>query len=229
MLSVTFIGELDGFCSEHFAPTEHLRLVFPDAAGQLRLPTVVNDRIVLPEEGRPITRDYTPRSFSAGELVIEMLRGHDGPAATWAENARPGDTIGLFGPRKSTIMPEASSYVLVADTSAIPSLSRWLEESPRGSSITAVVHAAASERPELPTRANAVVHWAETASEVCTLLAGTNATDDVFAWAAGEAGLMRMVRDQFSGIGIPRERRKITGYWRRGEAGFDHHVKIEES
>lgn len=229
LLDFEFTGELDGFPFQHFAPTAHVRLVFPDGNGQLRMPTVVNDRLVLPEGERPIIRDYTPRFFSAGQLVIEMLRGHDGPASRWAENARPGDTIGLLGPRKSTVMPEVSSYVLVADPSAIPSLCRWLEEAPQDSSITAIVHAAPSERPELPTRNNSVVHWAETSSQVCGLLASTDVADDTFAWAAGEAGLMRTVRDQFNEIGIPRESRKITGYWRRGEAGFDHHVKIEES
>ncbi|MGL4832562.1 MAG: siderophore-interacting protein, partial [Propionibacteriaceae bacterium] len=111
-------GDLDDFPVQQFAPTQHVRLMLPEADGELLLPTMVAGRPRVEGDRRPITRDYTVRGYRDGELIIDIATGHNGPASRWAQTAVPGSRLGVCGPRGSLIMPTYDSYVLVADEAA---------------------------------------------------------------------------------------------------------------
>lgn len=93
LLRVTLGGDdLADFTSSSF--DDHIKVFFP-APGAERpvLPVVGPDGIVFPEgQPRPQARDYTPRRYDpvARELDIEFVLHGDGPASTWAAQARPG-------------------------------------------------------------------------------------------------------------------------------------------
>ena len=95
---ITFTGEdLQDFVSASF--DDHVKVFFPaDPALAPVLPTAGPDGIKFPEDvPRPAARDYTPRRFDTArqELEIEFVLHGDGPASTWAEQARPGQQLGI--------------------------------------------------------------------------------------------------------------------------------------
>lgn len=206
-VSVTFGGdELAGFTSAGF--DDHVKLI-------LRTPA-----------GEEIRRDYTPRRFDAarGELTIEFALHDDGPATDWARQARPGDRVTIGGPRGSMVVaPDYDWHLLAGDATALPAISRRLEELPAGAhAIVVVALADAADRREFGTQARASIHWvAGTDALVATLRAVGKPAGSGYAWAAGEAGAMRQVRAVLiDAWQQPRGDMRVAGYWRQGAAGF---------
>ena len=112
---------------------------------------------------RPTVRDYTPRRFDAVSqtLTVEFVLHGDGPAASWARQATPGDWLAVGGPRGSFLAPDDyDAYLLAGDETALPAISRRLEEMPPG--VRAIVLVEVADRHEerhLPTAANASIVW----------------------------------------------------------------------
>ncbi|GAA2013162.1 siderophore-interacting protein [Microbacterium ulmi] len=220
------------------APADHVKLVFPDEdGGALRLPTVVEDRLVRPDGPPPVVRDYTVRAVdeTTRVLTLDFVTHAHGPAGRWASRAVAGDVLGCLGPRGSFVFPgDYDRYLLGADETALPALARWLEEAPRTARVDAVVEVpdAASEQ-SLPRHPGAFVRWAHRdrgETLVSALAALDEGGDETFVWVAGEAtqlvGLRRMlVRER----GADKGRVDIDGYWKSGVAGLDHHLPLDES
>jgi NADPH-dependent ferric siderophore reductase len=188
---------------------------------------------------RSPARDYTPRSFdpATGTLTIDLFVHGDGPGSGWADAAAPGDVLGVAGPRGSAVLEAAFDwYLLVGDESALPTIARRLEDLPAGAPAVVVV-SAADERDrgypglEAPGR---TVRWATAqGGDPEPLLAALRDVDRPqgrgFAWAAGEATVLRDVRRWLlDEAGFDRDRVDVNGHWRRGTTDFDHHAEIEE-
>jgi NADPH-dependent ferric siderophore reductase len=179
-------------------------------------------------------RDYTPRRFDveAGELVIDFVVHGDGPASTWAANARPGSLVGQGGPRGSLVVSDDFDwYLLAGDETALPSIARRLDELPAQTRAIVIVEVAdEGEELALETRADLELRWLhrggaapgtgnllEQAIRGLELPAG-----DGFAWVAAEADSVRPLRTHLRGErGLPKAYTRITGYWKRGTS--DHH------
>ncbi len=105
-----------------------------------------------PQGRKPTMRDYTPRRHDAkaGTLEIDFALHEAGPATQWAEQAKPGDVVGVGGPRGSFIVPtEFDWHLLIGDDTALPAIARRLAELPAGA--RAVVLAEIdSEADEIP-------------------------------------------------------------------------------
>ena len=231
-------GELEGFTS--LGPDDHVKLFFP-APGQDRptLPVLREGRPVYPNDAaRPPVRDYTPRRFDPQrcELVIEfVLHGH-GPASSWAKQAKPGQWIGVGGPKSSRLVTDnCDLHLLAGDESALPAIARHLEEMQAGARALVLIEVAdAHEERYLPTAANAAITWLfrdgvaagrsdllEVALRNLTLPLGT-----VHAWIAAELDTARRLRDHLRDEeGLAREQIRAAGYWRLGEAGA--HASLE--
>ena len=219
-------GDLDDFPTGLFSPGDHVRLILPGDTGQLVLPQVENDRVVRVPGIGP-ARDYTPRALSAEGLVIDMLTSHNGPAARWAAAASVGDEIGVGGPRASMLMPtDREHYVVVADATALPAAARWVEQAPLVARITLLLQAPGQERylDEVDT-SRVTSYWSSTPTPALNRLRALNLAG-AFVWAAGEAHWMISIRELLAQREVRRPDRKISGYWRLGEAGFDHHTPI---
>ena len=217
-------------------PTPHFRRVtFTDESLSDFVSAAFDDHIkvfVAPADGgEPARRDYTPRSFdnAARELVIEFALHGDGPAAEWAAQAAPGQTLAIGGPKGSLIVPlDYDWHLLAGDETAFPAVARRLEELPAGARAVVILRAAdAADRRAFRSAANVDLTWVSTDAE---LLAAVRAlalpAGDGYAWCAGEASCMAALRRELVDVkGHPREAIRAAAYWKRGATG--HHENLE--
>ena len=229
LVRVTLGGaDLEGFHSPGF--DDHAKLFFPDeATGALTLPTAGPDGPVWPEGRKPTMRDYTPRRFDAeaGTLEIDFALHVAGPATRWAEQAAPGQRLGVGGPRGSFIVPpELDWHLLVGDTTALPAIARRLEELPAGSRRLVFVHAHAEDRRTFAGAADVDVNWFDTPDAlVGALRDAVLPHGDGFAWGGGEASLMARVRQVLNDKGMPREATRVSAYWKKGMSAHHEHLE----
>lgn len=230
LVRITLGGaDLAGFHSPGF--DDHVKLFFPDpVTGELVLPRPGAVASEAPADApRPTMRDYTPRRFDAQALTLEIdFAVHDaGPATTWALQARPGQKLGVGGPRGSFILPtDFDWHLLVGDDTALPAIARRLAELPAGA--TAVVVAEVdtpADSMSFDSAAEVQTHWVyregAAPGELARLLARLKALDwpagDGHAWVACESGVAKALRTY-----LVEERAanpkwlKAAGYWRRG-------------
>ncbi|MDN6887096.1 siderophore-interacting protein [Variovorax sp. CAN2819] len=228
LIRVTLAGDdLAGFQSPGF--DDHVKLFFPDpATGKLSLPTMGPEGPVWPE-GRPTMRDYTPRRHDAkaGTLEIDFALHEAGPATQWAEQAKPGDILGVGGPRGSFIVPtEFDWHLLIGDDTALPAISRRLAELPAGS--RAVVLAEIdSEADEIAfdTQAELTLKWAHRRGTepglspvlLEALKEMAPPAGDFHAWVGCESAIAKALRAHLVGErGANPKWTRASGYWRRG-------------
>ncbi|MFB7028945.1 MULTISPECIES: SIP domain-containing protein [unclassified Streptomyces] len=217
--------ELPALRTEGF--DDHVKFFFADETGRLVLPRQQVSSLDW-SDGRPVAKDYTPVGHDAdkGEIVFDFVRHDGGVASTWAENAAPGDSAWIAGPKMSHSHPEGADWILVVgDETALPAIGRWLAEMPEGTKARVFIEVGEdSHRQELPTKADAEIVWLsrngapagttdllEQAVRAADWLPGT-----VFAWVAGEAVTLKGIRRHLATERrVPREQTHITGYWRR--------------
>ncbi|SED95356.1 siderophore-interacting protein [Streptomyces sp. TLI_105] len=227
---------LDGFALA--GPDQQVKLFFP-RPGQAEpvLPAPEPDGDVmrwygayaaLPEEERPWMRSYTLRAHdpAAGTVDVDFFlheEGEDaGPATRWARSARPGDTLGMFGPSAAfavPVDPGAGDWTLLyADACALPALATVVAALPPGHRALAYVQVpdAAEEQP-LPTAGDLTVrHLRDGDSPVEAVRADDLPTGRPYAWLAGEASAVRGLRRHLvEERGVDRRSVHFTGYWRR--------------
>ncbi|WP_201316584.1 siderophore-interacting protein [Dyella sp. EPa41] len=230
MQRVVFGGDaLRGFHSA--SPDDHTKLFFPNRAGQLVLPTHGQGRLEFPQGVEPSPmRDYTPRRYDAeaNELTVDFVLHGDGPAATWAEQAQPGQRIGAGGPRGSfMVADDFDHYVMIGDETALPAVSRWLEELPYGAQAIVLMEIPGSaDRQKLESRARVDFTWLERDNiDAATSQLLEHAlrhlptpSGDTFWWIAAESSRARRMRQYLSDErNVPKEWLRATGYWKAGE------------
>ena len=221
--------ELRGFTSLGF--DDHIKVFFPGS------PAVATDGAVRPE-----MRDFTPRLFDAekGELWIDFFLHEGGPAATWAAQATVGQTLQIGGPKGSAVIAQEGidAHVLIGDETALPAISRRLEELPAASRTLVVIEIDAdSDRPVLASRAALDVVCVRRdgrsglpAHEIIDALRKLQFPPDrSFAWVAGESRAARAIRGYLRDErGLDKKWIKAAGYWQRGSAGEHDKIPDEE-
>ena len=209
-VSIGFTGaDLADFVSLSF--DDHVKLMFDENAET------------------PVRRDYTPRRFDREQQILTLefaLHGH-GAASEWARAAKVGQTLMVGGPRGSFVMPlQQDWHLLVGDSTALPAISRRLEELPAGSRVSVIALTAAADRRDFTTRAELDLHWVDSADAlVAALRAWEVPAGQGMAWGGGEAQAMVRVRQVLNEKGVPRERTRVSAYWKQGVA--DHHETLE--
>ncbi len=219
--------ELEGFVSA--AHDDHVKLFFPQPGEDKPvLPTQTPNGPVLPD-GAPqlAARDYTPRRYDAAAktLAIDFVLHGDGPATTWAAQARPGQFLGVGGPRGSFIVPDDFDwYLLAGDETALPAIGRRLEELPAGTRALVVVEVAdAGEEQVFETRARLDLRWLHrgAAPRPTSLLEATAGLalpqGEGYAWVAAEAATAKALRRHLlEERGLHKNRVKAAAYWKHG-------------
>lgn len=238
LLRITLHGEdLHDFVSASF--DDHVKLFFP-APGQDRpaMPVLGDDGLVFAADAvRPVVRDFTPRRFDPQrrELDIEFVVHEAGPATDWATRARVGDYLGIGGPRGSRVIPHGFDWhLLIGDDTALPAIARRLQELPATTRAIAVIEVAdASARIDLPSEADARITWChrDQAPAGDGLLRAVRDLSlppgEGYAWAAGESGAIRAIRQHLLGErGLDKSRVHAAGYWKRGAQGV--HEPIDD-
>ncbi|GAB4061277.1 siderophore-interacting protein [Uliginosibacterium sediminicola] len=234
-LCIHFSGEdLQDFASPSF--DDHIKLMLPATPeSELVLPILGPNGVSFPEGApRPLMRDYTPRRFDAqrGVLSIEFALHGDGPAASWAAQAQVGQQVAIGGPRGSTLIPvNYDWHLLVGDESALPAISRRLEELP--ASTRAIVIAETSDprdQRSLNSEADLQVQWLlrdGTSQLPAAVSALQLPAGEGFAWAAGEsAGIIAVREVLINQLGLAKHQVKAAAYWKLGAAG--HHENLAQ-
>ncbi len=210
--AITFAGaELEGFVSASF--DDHIKFIIDDGAGG------------------EVKRDYTPRRYDAerGELTIEFALHGDGPAADWALKAAPGQQATIAGPRGSFIIPtDYAWHLFVGDETALPALTRRLEEMPANTRVLAIVQVDDSgDRRDFHAHAEADVQWVASTDQLLAAVRALNLpAGEGYVWCAGEAGAIATVRHILvEEKGHSRHHIRAAAYWKRGANG--HHENLE--
>lgn len=237
---VTLAGP-DLYDFESTGPGDHAKIFFPHPfTGELLAPTAVGpgeDGIVRPD-GQTFGRDFTPLNVrdEDGGRVFDLdffLHDDPGPASAWAEKAAVGDKIVVVGPRGTQSIPTGiASLLCLVDPTALPATVRWINELPETTEIEVIadVDYDALDWVEeyLREGTGREILVREPLGGIDQALLDSEVTDETFVFAAGDANrlipLRRVIRDE---LGLPRSQYQISGYWRRGEANFDHHGPID--
>lgn len=227
MIRLTFGGPgLADF--ESHAPDEHVKILFPDPDGSLRLPEPDGDKLVWPRP-LPVTREYTVRRYEAdaGELDIDFVVHEGGLASVWAESVEPGTPVWIAGPPRGWIVPDDYDYyVLAGDESALPAIARFVSELPASATGRAgvIVEDSGEEQP-LEAPAGIGLSWLHRTADAVALLDGFLASvvppagARTYLWVSGEQRLLKPARDWAQRHGVRRHDRHTTGYWRAGRVG----------
>ncbi|GAA5201985.1 siderophore-interacting protein [Microbacterium jejuense] len=228
-------------------PADHVKVFFPDpATGELVAPSPVGpgeDGIVRPE-GATFARDFTPLRVTrmADGVAVDLdfyLHPSPGPASAWAGRAEVGDELVIVGPRGSRGAPQgAARLVLVCDETALPSATRWAAEVPATTAVELIAVAAdegswiadyvssTSGRDDVGVN----VLPAGDPDAVAGALGAVDVDAATFVFAAGEASTLIPVRRHLKvTLALPAEQFAVSGYWKSGTAGFDHHAPIDPS
>ena len=219
MRRITLGGpELAGFIS--LGSDDHVKLMFPQNAAEQA--ALASPGFPLKGDGpQPAMRDYTPRRYDpdTGELDIDFVLHGDGPAATWAAQAAPGQHLYIGGPRGSMIVPDMfDSYLLIGDETALPAIGRRLEELPAGRKVLAVIEIdTPAERQALHSAAEVELIWVVRGQDdlLETVRNLTLPSGSLYSFVATETKLSRQVRRVLLDTHqVDEAFLKAVGYWR---------------
>ncbi len=213
-------AQLAGFIS--LGSDDHVKLFFPQTAEELATLENLELSVGMKSKTMPPMRDYTPRRYDLDtlELDIDFVLHGDGPAATWAAQARPGQWLYIGGPRGSMVVPDMfDSYLLIGDETALPAIARRLEELPANRRALVVVEVEnAAEEQTLNSAASVDVIWVhrDGSNNLLEIVQGLSIPQGkLYAWVATETALSRKVRRVLLDThGLNEEFVKAAGYWR---------------
>jgi NADPH-dependent ferric siderophore reductase len=212
-------------------PAASIRILLPrPPSGEVVLPVWNGNEFLDADGTRPVIRTLTPLGFDAQRLAldVEIVLHGDGPLATWAGRARPGERAAISGTgRGYEIDQAAGSFLLAGDESALPAIGLLLDAVPSTADVAACIEVAdPSGRRELRTRAGVAVAWCDLAvgappgDAILTAVTTAALGPDVRVWAAGEAAAMqRLRRHLFDERGLSRSQVVVRGYWKHGRHG----------
>lgn len=230
LVRVTLGGEaLEGFTSLGF--DDHVKLFFPDpVTGALAVPTLEPDGPVWPDGAKPVMRDYTPRRFDAAArtLEIDFALHLAGPATRWAEQASPGQRLGVGGPKGSFIVPTGFDWhLLIGDDTALPAIARRLAELPAGARAEVLAEVdGPDDHVAFDSAAEVEVTWVHRASAAAGGLLLLDAlrrlrmpTGFFHAWIGCESAQTKALRAHLvSDCRANPKFIRASGYWRQGSA-----------
>ena len=213
-------AQLAGFIS--LGSDDHVKLFFPQTAEELATLENLELSAGMKSKTMPPMRDYTPRRYDLEtlELDIDFVLHGDGPAATWAAQARPGQWLYIGGPRGSMVVPDMfDSYLLIGDETALPAIARRLEELPANRRALVVVEVEnAAEEQTLNSAASVDVIWVhrDGSNNLLEIVQGLSIPQGkLYAWVATETALSRKVRRVLLDThGLNEDFVKAAGYWR---------------
>jgi NADPH-dependent ferric siderophore reductase len=214
----------------------HIRLLFPSRPGIAAVWPVIGEdgRQAWPDGVRPVSRVYTIRRIdvAAGEIDVDFVlhEGNEMPGAQFARDAKPGDVVGMTGPGGGTL-PHSLRYVFAGDETALPAISRMLEELPSSAHAVAFVEIdAPSERQTLALAPGTDLRFlsrdGRPAGSTDLLLDSLRTLDeklwegDPYVWVGCEQTASRQIRKFLKQERrLARDRFLVAAYWRRGQAG----------
>jgi NADPH-dependent ferric siderophore reductase len=227
-------GDMAGFVSPGHA--DHIKAFFFPQGVEPFLVAIGPNGAEWPGE-RPQMRDYTPRYWdvAAGWIELDFVLHGDGPASSWAADAKVGSKLVIGGPRGSIVVPAAFDwYLLAGDETALPALGRRIEELPAGAKVFAFIEVEdRAEEQNFETEAEVsltYLHRNGLAAGTTDLVLGAISAagfppGEAYAYIAGESRMSKSVRAHLTEQrGFKPEYVKAAGYWLHGvaDAHEDH-------
>lgn len=208
--------DLAGFSSQGF--DDHVKVFFPPAGGDFARPSVTDDGIVWGEGARPVSRDYTPLAFDAAlnELTLDFYIHDGGVASQWAENAAPGDTLLIGGPRGSLVIPTHYAFQLyICDESGLPAVRRRLLSLPENSAPIVLINSRHAQTHEyLSEFQGAQIEWLDSESIAERVRNLQFPESDYFVWATGEGHDVKKLSDELLETrGLDGDYVRAVAYW----------------
>jgi NADPH-dependent ferric siderophore reductase len=200
----------------------------------------------LPPERQLPMRTYTVRALrpEAGEVDVDfVLHGATGPASAWAERAAVGDEVVLIGPNARFSGPtggfewrppaDACCLLVAGDETAVPAVCAIVESLPAGCDARVVLEVPTRDDAlDLAAPAGVAVTWLPrrpadgspaargallTAAVVAAVETLPRPPSGLYAWLAGEAGVVTSLRRHLvQERGVDRRAVAFMGYWREG-------------
>lgn len=179
-------------------------------------------------------RTYTPRRFdpTVPELDVEFVLHGDGPASTWAAQAKAGQALNLGGPGPNyQVAPDADWFVLAGDDAALPAIETILDALPAEARVRVVLEVADEhEERSLSTAAQLDITWLHRGAH----LADTALEEAVHTmqlpegngriYIGCEAAAMRRIRAHLLGErGLDPATIVTRGYWKLGDMNYTDH------
>jgi NADPH-dependent ferric siderophore reductase len=205
------------------------------------LPSWSGNLWTLPDGRRAVVRTVTPLAAGDGELAIDVVLHGPGALATWAATAAVGTRTAVSGPARGHVVDDtAAAYVVAGDETALAAIGQLLASLRHG--LPATVHvelAAADGQVALPSRAGTEVRWhllrqgARPGDALVAAVTEGPVPPGAHVWAAGEAAAVQRIRRHlFDGLGLPRSRTTVRGYWQvgrgEGDAATDGNVAASD-
>lgn len=161
------------------------------------------------------SRYYTVRSWSGGELVLDVVVHDVGLVTEWAQLDVVGQTVTITEPKGSFAMPDGAAWLLlVGDLTAMPAMARIAETATVPTRIWAEVP------DDLSSYLPGDVTWLEPPAEGQSALASVVESidwpaGDGYFWMAGESAQMRSIRKHLMrDRKLPSTAYDVMGYWR---------------
>ncbi|GAB3377947.1 siderophore-interacting protein [Spongiibacter taiwanensis] len=213
----------------------YIKLVFPLVQGE---PLPSPDEI---DNGAPVQlRTYTVRAFDpiAPALTLDLvLHGGvacGGPASRWAETARVGDNMPIYGPGpKKLVDMTADWFLLAGDMTALPALSCNLEQMPGDAQGYAVIEINSDDdRQALSKPPGIELVWVVNSAPDTENTMLADAVRNLpwregrpSIWAACEFSNMRLLRSYFKKERlVSRNDLYVSSYWKAGHSEDEHKV-----
>ncbi len=235
MRRITFKGaELEGFAPE--LPASYIKLIFPE-------PGQTEPERPLPDAPRPKSmRTYTPLAVrpEVHEVDVDFVLHGEGPASTWAAQAKVGNVLFLMGPGPGYALDKsAEEHLLIADDSALPAVENILSELPASAKVHLLVEviSADEERP-LKGAAQLTTQWLARGTDhreagkplEQALRALQPVPFNAKIYLACEAAAMRSIRKLLiDELGIDRKNIVGRGYWKLDTINHPDHDYGEDN
>lgn len=213
------------FRSDNF--DDSIKLIFSTTPGRTpQGPEQRDGKIVWPSKNSGSTRrTYTVRNYDAsrGELDVDFVLHGSGVASDWARQAQVGQTLQIAGPKSTASHPSGANWILAAgDATALPAMSRWLEQWPAGQrgKFFIAVHAD-SHRQDLVQPEGVAITWLvrDNPNALYDAITSTDWWDgEPFAWVAGESASLKPIRRWLQHEkGLSKDQMHLSGYWKSGK------------
>lgn len=234
IVSVLFGGQaLSGFPQP--LPTAHIKVLLPDANGEVAMPTPGPAGLSWPN-GRPIMRTYTPRRYdtAANTLEVQFVLHGEGPAARFAQNATAGDRAAIGGPGgRFSVDPTVSTWWIGGDESALPAIATLIEALPARASAEVHLEVEGSgHHIAMPTHPGVEIRWHDRTgggtdrwgSELLAVVGRSQIDRHTHVWVGCEASAVRRIRSHLLNERTLKSTQVTTrGYWRLGETNHPDH------
>lgn len=191
-------------------------------------PDLGTDLKKLEEGQKPLSRPYTISYFDPADGLVELLvvrhknqTEQSGFGSFWAQYAKAGSEVSLLPANKEKLPPQnADWYFFVGDMTAIPAVEAKLGQLPVDAKGYALLYVQTEEdKLDIIAPDGIEIEWIIGGefddlyydAKIKTWLEGTP-----FVWVGCEYELMLDLRRYFVQTReVPRDRRDISGYWRR--------------